>query len=73
MINSFIFTVDGSWSGWNTVVACTVTCGTGQQSRKRNCSNPTPANGGANCQGKEYDNSSCSLSACPGDLIFLLF
>ncbi|XP_052064146.1 receptor-type tyrosine-protein phosphatase mu-like [Mytilus californianus] len=56
--------VDGGWSTWNAWGACTVTCGTGQQRRRRNCDNPLPANGGASCHGEDYDLLSCKPSEC---------
>ncbi|CAC5378585.1 HMCN [Mytilus coruscus] len=60
-------TVDGGWSTWNTWEACTTTCGTGQHRRRRHCNNPTPANGGASCQGGDYEYISCKPSLCPVD------
>ncbi|CAC5378576.1 unnamed protein product [Mytilus coruscus] len=59
--------VNGAWSSWNSWETCTVTCGTGQHSRRRHCNNPPKANGGDNCQGEEYDNNSCTLSPCAVD------
>ncbi|KAK7506180.1 hypothetical protein BaRGS_00002292, partial [Batillaria attramentaria] len=35
--------VDGGWSNWFTS-ACSVTCGSGTQTRTRTCTNPSPAN-----------------------------
>lgn len=59
--------VDGGWSSWGYWGDCNVACGTGQQGRKRNCSDPVPDNGGVYCQGEEYENISCSTTACAGD------
>ncbi|CAC5382488.1 HMCN [Mytilus coruscus] len=59
-------TIDGSWSIWGSLGACTVTCGSGQQVRTRVCNNPEPANGGAECTGENYDYTSCTRSECPG-------
>ncbi|MFA6392618.1 MAG: hypothetical protein WCW54_00830 [Candidatus Paceibacterota bacterium] len=53
--------VDGGWSAWSTASA---QCGyTGTQTRT--CTNPTPANGGANCVGsstQSYTNSPCPIN-----------
>lgn len=75
--------VDGgwsSWSGWSAWSACSVTaCGqTGTQThtRTRTCTNPTPANGGANCSDSppgvgttDVGSQSCSTPACPTDAV----
>ena len=57
--NSAPVPVDGGWSAWS---ACSVTaCGqTGTQTRT--CSNPYPANGGADCVGPS--SQACSTPAC---------
>lgn len=46
------------------------TCGNGQKRRRRFCNNPAPENGGTNCQGQEYDDNSCLLPACAGEVLF---
>ncbi len=49
--------VDGGWSNWG---SCSVSCGGGTQTRS--CTNPTPANGGASCNGSS--SQSCNTQAC---------
>lgn len=49
--------VDGGWSDWG---ACSADCGGGTQTRT--CTNPAPANGGADCQGSAQQ--SCNTQAC---------
>ncbi|KAK3096144.1 hypothetical protein FSP39_023688 [Pinctada imbricata] len=58
--------VDGEWSDWSSWGTCTVTCGSGEQSRARTCTNPSPQYGGADCTGDttEFKNG-CNPSACP--------
>ncbi|XP_063401136.1 netrin receptor UNC5A-like [Mytilus trossulus] len=56
--------VDTGWSSWDSWGVCNVTCGTGQQSRRRYCNNSNSTMGGAYCQGEEYDFNSCVLSSC---------
>lgn len=69
----YIFQVNGGWSQWDALGDCNVQCGTGKQSRRRYCTNPAPANNGAKCPGQEYEYYSCTLPACPGDRVFLVF
>ncbi|XP_078693765.1 uncharacterized protein LOC144923270 [Branchiostoma floridae x Branchiostoma belcheri] len=64
-------TVDGGWSDW-VDGACSVTCGDGVMTQTRTCTNPAPANGGAQCtredrtKGLDEDRTeSCKQGACP--------
>ena len=43
-----------------------MTCGEGNQTRKRFCDNPTPAYGGNNCTGASEEDELCNESPCPG-------
>ncbi|MEZ4815968.1 MAG: hypothetical protein R3A80_12325 [Bdellovibrionota bacterium] len=63
--------VDGGWSEWSSwvnITACSKSCGGGTltQSRSRTCSNPSPANGGADCVGSanETRSAACNTQAC---------
>lgn len=58
--------IDGGWSAWSTYNTCTATCGGGTQTRTRTCTNPTPANGGAQCVGSTSETTSCNTQACTG-------
>uniref|UniRef100_G1PBL1 ADAM metallopeptidase with thrombospondin type 1 motif 15 n=1 Tax=Myotis lucifugus TaxID=59463 RepID=G1PBL1_MYOLU len=44
---------------------CSRTCGGGVQLARRQCSNPTPANGGKYCEGVRVKYRSCNLEPCP--------
>ncbi|XP_052715472.1 deleted in malignant brain tumors 1 protein-like [Crassostrea angulata] len=57
--------VDGNWGHWSSWLDCSVTCGTGNQIRRRFCSNPRPENGGRHCQGSSTDTLTCNLGSCP--------
>ena len=58
--------INGVWSAWSSWSACSVTaCGqTGTQTHTRTCTNPAPANGGANCSGSTSETQVCSTDAC---------
>jgi len=51
--------INGGWSDWR---ACSATCGGGTQTRT--CTNPAPANGGADCVGDT--TQSCNTQSCGG-------
>ena len=52
-------TLDGGWSGFG---VCSVACGGGTQFRT--CSEPSPANGGKDCEGEA--TQMCNTQACAG-------
>ena len=58
--------IDGGWSTWVTG-ACSKSCGTGSQTKARQCNNPAPSNGGADCVGQETLTQSCNTQACSVD------
>ena len=57
--------VDGGYSSWTSWTACPVTCGSGQITRSRTCTNPAPQYSGADCQGNSDESSYCILGNCP--------
>ena len=58
--------VHGNWGEWGAWSSCSTTCGDGILTRYRSCDNPTPANGGSNCQGSNKQTTSCITTPCPG-------
>ena len=59
--------VDGKWSGYGDWSACSKNCGNGTQTRSRTCTDPTPANGGKDCEGESNQEQSCNEDPCPGE------
>ncbi|XP_078680902.1 cartilage intermediate layer protein 2-like [Branchiostoma floridae x Branchiostoma belcheri] len=60
--------VDGGWSDWSLWSDCSVTCESGTQTRDRTCTNPAPANGGADCDGPAQETQVCDTGVpCPVD------
>ena len=59
--------VDGGYTEWGNWSACSKTCGSGVELRVRECTNPSPAHGGAACDGLSEESKECILVAlCPG-------
>jgi hypothetical protein len=59
--NTFIFPVDGVWSGW-AWSPCTVMCGGGTTTGQRTCT--APVNGGADCSGPAEETQICGTRSC---------
>lgn len=75
IISCFIFIfrfssdlVDGNYGDWTLNSTCNVTCGEGFETWTRNCNNPEPLFGGANCShlGEPVQYKSCVVKTCPG-------
>ncbi|XP_077867573.1 uncharacterized protein LOC144356754 [Saccoglossus kowalevskii] len=59
--------VDGGWSEWYPG-ACSASCGNGTIAYTRECNNPAPQNGGADCYGEAQKEEVCvSGVPCPVD------
>ena len=63
-----LISVDGGWSEpeWS---ECSATCGGGTQTRTRTCTNPAPAHGGSDCQGKSSETQDCNTLPCPSEFL----
>ncbi|EDO26136.1 predicted protein, partial [Nematostella vectensis] len=56
--------VNGGWSAWSNWTPCSVKCEGGTQSRDRNCTHPSPLNGGDNCVGEGKETRACNDFRC---------
>ena len=63
--SNFNFAVDGGYSDFGDWSKCSAECEGGTQSRTRTCTNPAPANGGADCAGDSSETRECNTQACP--------
>ena len=59
--------IDGGWSEFSAFDGCSATCGGGEQSQTRACTNPAPQFGGADCVGSAENIEACNEQACPID------
>ncbi|NXF12445.1 HMCN1 protein, partial [Smithornis capensis] len=59
--------VDGSWSEWGLWEECSKSCGQGNRSRSRSCSNPPAQHGGKSCDGNAVESLLCNVRPCPVD------
>ncbi|XP_075792870.1 hemicentin-1 isoform X2 [Pelodiscus sinensis] len=57
--------VDGNWSEWGSWEECSRTCGQGNKTRTRTCSNPTAQHGGQPCDGNAVESIMCNIRLCP--------
>ena len=62
--------VDGGFTDFGEWSECSVSCGEGTQTRTRTCTEPAPANGGADCVGEAFQTQPCTLNECPGEHTF---
>lgn len=67
-----IVIVDGNWGAWTSHGSCSLTCGGGQQEWKRECDDPTPEHGGAECTGNDAKITTCKTCTCPRNNRILL-
>ena len=68
-IKKSIESVDGDWSEFGDWSDCSMQCGGGSLTRRRTCSDPVPANGGADCEGDAEETQTCNTHPCPSMLM----
>lgn len=64
--------IHGGFDQWGSWSFCSQTCGGGQRTRNRTCSNPNPAFGGSNCIGLWNESQDCNHQNCPGKTPYVL-
>ena len=57
--------INGQWGTWSSYSTCGTNC---LKSRTRSCNNPSPSNGGSECQGYATLLYSCTDGSCPRSL-----
>ena len=65
--------VNGGWSHFGSYSQCSVSCGGGNHTRSRTCTNPTPQHGGKNCVGSSTETHSCNNDPCPSKFNIQMF
>ena len=65
--------VHGGWVNWSGWSECSVTCGDGNRSRSRTCTNPVPSSDGRQCIGAPKVSKSCNIKPCPSKLNVFVF
>lgn len=56
--------IAGGWSEWGEWSTCNRQCGSGIQYSARDCTNPTPKNGGRYCLGERKRYQICNIKPC---------
>ncbi|XP_053374497.1 thrombospondin-1-like [Mercenaria mercenaria] len=54
----------GSWGSWTSWSSCDVTCGSGTQTRHRECNSPPPSDPRLYCAGNNTETRSCQEKLC---------
>lgn len=68
----FLSTVDGNWSTWGGWQECSVTCGGGDKTRNRTCTDPIPQYSGEDCHGNDTEVAICNAILCPSKTVIYL-
>jgi hypothetical protein len=64
--------VNGNWGVWSEWSECSERkyCNRGEKTRKRECNNPKPKEGGDRCPGTNSDKIECPKQNCVGRFTF---
>jgi len=60
--------MNGGWSSWGEWSPCSASCGGGNKTRVRECSDPAPAHGGEDCDGENTETEECGDDDCPREV-----
>nr|CAJ65510.3 HyTSR1 protein [Hydra vulgaris] len=63
--NAFPCPVNGEVSEWGAFGLCSTSCGVGEQTRFRTCTNPAPRHGGKDCTDPLVHTITCKIKDCP--------
>ncbi|XP_063692594.1 SCO-spondin-like isoform X10 [Bolinopsis microptera] len=63
-IEEAVCPVDGGYSDFGDWSECSAECDGGNRTRTRQCNNPAPAHGGAECEGEESEIEICNAHNC---------
>ena len=71
LCHSSEFAINGGWGSWSSFSSCSKTSREGTRTRTRQCNNPAPANGGAQCSGEASQTETCNteVEECPCSLV----
>ena len=64
LLPSYHLVIDCVWGDFGNWTECSVTCGTGLQTRARTIETPA-GNGGAACTGEATESRNCNTHPCP--------
>ena len=67
----FNYAVNGMWGPWGHLGKCIREKNTCKRTRRRECDNPSPQNGGSSCTGIEYQSVICRPNSC-GNILHLV-
>lgn len=56
--------VDGDYSNWSQWTECSKTCGGGEKTRERSCTNPPRQGNGRPCEGEPEESVECNKNPC---------
>ena len=72
----YIFIVPGDYSEWSDWSECTATCGGGEMTRTRSCTNPPPEHDGPTCieqgLGAADETVNCNEDSCPSKYVLCI-
>lgn len=71
--SNYYFPVNGNRGQWASYEECSVSCGSGMQTKTRSCNDPAPEHNGNPCYGLGTSSRICTMEACKGKTSFKFF